>query len=456
MSILRAGVSRRNFLGANLAMGAAGLANTHHLNRSATAAPAKRPPAPARAVIVLLQEGGMSQLESWDPKPSAPAEIRGSFSTIATTLPEFRIGEHMPRLSRQTSLFNVVRSVYMDNARRDHSPGLHWVLTGYDNQAAGVSLQKVNHLPSVGAVVAHQLGTTTPAGVPNFVAIPNAKQLGNRVRYTGPVHLGAACDAFDSGVVPETATGRYRTPKGLTLPDDVSAARLRGRRQLLAAFAGRQSSTSRLAAAENFDAFRQQSFELLLGQQGQQAFDLNSESRSVREMYGAHAMGQGTLLARRLVEAGVTYVLVNFSRNNSWDTHNNNFKTLRNTLLPPMDQAASALLVDLEQRGMLDEVLVLMMGEMGRTPRINKNSGRDHWPDVFSLLVAGGGLTRGQVLGSSSRHSETPLERPVHYHEILATLYHQLGIDHHQAVYDDLNRPVRIMPESEPVDELLA
>ena len=167
-------------------------------------------------------------------------------------------------------------------------------------------------------------------------------------------------------------------------------------------------------------------------------------------------MGQGTLLARRLVEAGVTYVLVNYSRNNSWDTHNNNFKTLRNTLLPPMDQAASALLVDLEQRGMLDEVLVLMMGEMGRTPRINKNSGRDHWPDVFSLLVAGGGLTRGQVLGSSSRHSETPLERPVHYHEILATLYHQLGIDHPQTVYDDLNRPVRIMPESEPVDELLA
>ncbi|GIS60923.1 MAG: hypothetical protein CM1200mP2_31480 [Planctomycetaceae bacterium] len=173
MSFLRAGVSRRSFLGANLAMGGAReIANTHHLNRSATAAPAKRPPAPARAVIVLLQEGGMSQLESWDPKPSAPAEIRGSFSTIATTLPEFRIGEHMPRLSRQTSLFNVVRSVYMDNARRDHSPGLHWVLTGYDNQAAGVSLQKVNHLPSVGAVVAHQLGTTTPPVSPISLPFP--------------------------------------------------------------------------------------------------------------------------------------------------------------------------------------------------------------------------------------------------------------------------------------------
>ena len=456
MAIFRARISRRRFLGRHLTLGVAGVANSGLPGGADGRPQITRPAAPAKSVIVLLQEGGMSQLESWDPKPHAPAEIRGSFSAIPTTLPAFHIGEHMPRLARQTGLFNVVRSVYMDNIRRDHSPGLHWVLTGFDNQAAGVGLEKVNRFPSVGSVVAHQLGTTTPAGIPNFVAIPNAKQLGNRVRYTGPVHLGAACAAFDSGAIPTTVVGRYHIPAGLTLPVDVSTARLRGRRQLLSTFATSRAGSSQLTATDDFKAFREKSFALLAGQRGQQAFDLNREPRSVREMYGASAMGQGTLLARRLVEAGVTYVLVNYSKNNSWDTHTNNFAKLKDTLLPPMDQAASALLVDLEQRGMLDEVLVLMMGEMGRTPTINKESGRDHWPDVFSLMIAGGGLTRGQVLGSSTGHSKTPRDRPVHYHELLATLYYQLGIDPQQMIADGQDRPVRIMPDAEPVRELLA
>ena len=456
MSRYQAGISRRRFLSRQLALGVAGVAHSGCPGGADGRPSSTRPAAAAKSVIVLLQEGGMSQLESWDPKPQAPAEIRGSFSVIPTTLPAFHIGEHMPRLARQTSLFNVVRSVYMDNVRRDHSPGLHWVLTGYDNQAAGVSLEKVNRFPSVGSVVAHQLGTTTPAGIPNFVAIPNAKQLGNRVRYTGPVHLGGACAAFAAGAIPTTAAGRYHIPTGLTLPADVSTARLRSRRQLLSRFATGKPASSPRPATDDFQAFRDKSFDLLAGQRGQQAFDLNREPRRVREMYGSSAMGQGTLLARRLVEAGVTYVLVNYSKNNSWDTHTNNFTKLRETLLPPMDQAASALLVDLDQRGMLDEVLVLMMGEMGRTPTINKESGRDHWPDVFSLMIAGGGLTRGQVVGSSTAHSNTPRDRPVHYHEILATLYYQLGIDPQQTIVDGQDRPVRIMPEAEPVRELLA
>ena len=162
------------------------------------------------------------------------------------------------------------------------------------------------------------------------------------------------------------------------------------------------------------------------------------------------------LIARRLVEAGVTFVVVNYSKNNSWDTHADNFERLKKTLLPPMDQAASALLEDLHQREMLDDVLVLMMGEMGRTPKINKDQGRDHWPDVFSVMVAGGGLTRGQVLGSSSRLSEIPHNRPVHYHELLATIYHQLGINPDLTVPDTQGRPTRIMAEANVVRELLA
>ena len=456
MFLFPTGVSRRRFLTtSSLSLGACAVPGLTTLSQASTpdeATNGRR----AKSVIVLLQEGGMSHLESWDPKPAAPAEIRGSFSTIPTAVSDLIVGEHMPRLAKQAHLFNVVRSVYMDNARRDHSPGLHWVLTGHDNQAAGVGLERVNNAPAVGAVIAHQLGSVTTAGIPNFVSIPNAKQLGSRVRYTGALHLGGAYEPFDSGSVPEKANGPYELPEGLTLPADMSTGRLRDRRRLLGNIDSLQLNRDKVNSAGSFADFRLKAFDLLVGQRGEEAFDLNRESTKTREMYGDSQMGQGTLLARRLVEAGVTYVVVNYSKNNSWDTHANNFKKLSNTLLPPMDQAASALLVDLEQRGMLDDVLVLMMGEMGRTPKVNKQSGRDHWPDVFSLMIAGGGLTRGQVLGASSRLAEYPHERPVHYHEILATLYHQLGIDPDLTVRDAQGRPVRIMPEAEPVHELIA
>ena len=172
----------------------------------------------AKSVILLLQEGGMSHFESWDPKPNAPAEVRSSFKTIKTSNPELMVGEHMPQLANQAHLYNVVRSVYMDNARRDHSPGLHWVLTGYDNQAAGVSMTKVNTEPSVGSMIAHELGGLTAEGLPNFVAIPSARQLGGRVNFTSALHLGARCDPLDSGAVPQRADKPYVLPVGLTLP----------------------------------------------------------------------------------------------------------------------------------------------------------------------------------------------------------------------------------------------
>ena len=450
------GVSRRDFLAGGISLGAFALPAAPRNLGAASQQDSATIKRRAKSVIVLLQEGGMSHLESWDPKPEAPAEIRGSFSTISTTNSDLIVGQHMPRLAGQAHLFNVVRSIYMDNARRDHSPGLHWVLTGHDNQAAGVGLEKLNNAPSVGSIVAHETGSVTAGGVPNFVAIPHSKQLGSRVRYTGALHLGGAYEAFDSGSVPEQADGRYVLPAGLTLPPDISTARLQDRQRLLSSIDGLKRERDGLAATVGLAGFRLKAFDLLAGRRGQQAFDLNQEPAKTREMYGDSVMGQGTLLARRLVEVGVSYVVVNYSKNNSWDTHKNNFTRLKETLLPPMDQAASALLIDLEQRGMLDDVLVLLMGEMGRTPKINKQSGRDHWPDVFSLMIAGGGLTRGQVLGASSRLAGVPHDRPVHYHEILATIYHQLGIDPHQTIRDGQDRPTRIMPEAEPVFELIA
>jgi uncharacterized protein (DUF1501 family) len=296
----------------------------------------------------------------------------------------------------------------------------------------------------------------TADGLPNFVSIPSDKQLGGRVRYTGALYLGAKCEPFVSGSVPDRASGGYTLPTGLTLSAGVSPARLADRSRLLASIDVAKRQCDEIAAVQELSAYQHQAIDLLLGQRGQAAFDINQEPPETREMYGDSQMGQGTLLARRLVEAGVTYILVNYSKNNSWDTHNDNFKRMKKSLLPPMDQAVTALLTDLKQRDLLDDVLVLLMGEMGRTPKINKQSGRDHWPDVFSLMIAGGGLTRGQVLGSSSSLAEVPHDRPVHYHEILATVYHQLGIDPHLMLRDRQQRPIRILHDAEPVYELIA
>ncbi len=443
-------ISRRGFL-----RGGIGLAAFVLPRAVAAVDDAPRRVGRAKSVIVLLLEGGMSHLETWDPKPNAPAEIRGSFAQIQTTNPELIVGEHIPRLARQAHLYNIVRSVYTHNARRDHSPGLHWVLTGFDNQAAGVALMNVNKDPSVGSIVAHELGSLTRSGLPNFIAIPDSTQLGGRVDFNGSLHLGAVCQAFVSGPVPQRADGHYALPAGLTLPGDLPQQRLNDRRALLQALDELRRNLDQSATWERMSNHQRHAFDLLLGKSGRAAFDINQEPAPIREAYGNSTMGQGTLLARRLVEAGVSYVLVNFSKNNSWDTHRDNFARLKNTLLPPMDQAASALLADLEQRDMLDDVLVLMLGEMGRTPLINNRSGRDHWTDVWSVMIAGGGLARGQILGSTTSGGEYAASRPVHLHEILATVYYQLGIDPNLAIIDDQLRPVRILPEADPVGELI-
>ncbi|GAB4138864.1 MAG: DUF1501 domain-containing protein [Planctomycetaceae bacterium] len=446
---LETNFSRRRFLTGGIGLGALMLPTFSSRRLPA----ANQSPAPrAKSVIVLLLEGGMSHLETWDPKPNAPKEIRGTFSTIETTNPGLRIGEHMPKLAQQAHRYNVIRSVH--SAARNHSPGLHWILTGYDNPAAGIAGQKINKVPSVGSIVAMQRGGNTPEGLPNFVAVPNRSQLGGRVNFAGAAHLGASFEAFNSGPVPRRANARYAIPSGLTLPKEIPLGRLQNRKALLGSLDALEKERNRADQLHGLTDYQNQAFDLLLGDRGRRAFDINQESKKTRELYGNSVMGQGTLLARRLVEAGVSYILVNYSKNNSWDTHRGNFTRLKKTLLPPMDQAVSALLSDLDERGLLDDTLVLLMGEMGRTPRINKTAGRDHWPDVYSAMIAGGGLTRGQVLGSSTRDGGKPGTRPVHVQEVLATVYTQLGIDPHLMIPDRQNRPTAILPESAPFHEL--
>jgi hypothetical protein len=423
--------------------------------RGAHAADDSAPQARAKSIIVLLLEGGMSHLESWDPKPNAPKEIRGEYKPIATTCVDLQVSEHLPKLAQHAHQFNVIRSTY--SSARNHSPGLHWALCGHDNPRASVGGEKVNTHPSFGSVICQQRGSVTDKGLPNFVAVPKRTQLGGRVNYTGALHLGAQNDAFESGVLPASAKADYVLPVGLTLTKDVLASRMTGRKNLLGEIDRLRIEREFLSSqVQSVSDYQSQAFEFLLGETGRNAFDINQESPATRARYGGGTMGQGSLLARRLVESGVSHVLVNFSKNNSFDTHRDNFKRLKGSLLPPLDQAVSALISDLDERGLLDDTLVVMMGEMGRTPIINKQAGRDHWPDVYSVMVAGGGTTRGQVIGSSTRGGENPADRPVHLHELLATSYHLMGVDHHLMLPNEENRPIAILPEAQVIHELLA
>jgi uncharacterized protein (DUF1501 family) len=274
--------------------------------------------------------------------------------------------------------------------------------------------------------------------------------------FAAAAYLGQRFEAFETTEPPHAADQGMRMPPNLVLPADIPLSRLRDRRALLRSLDAWRADQGRRAALEGSDANAQRAYQILTDQRLGSAFELSREPAVVRERYGGHRMGQGLLLARRLIEAGVTYVLVNFSVNNTWDTHGKNFQILKDRLLPPMDRAVSALLADLDQRGLLDDVLVMAISEMGRTPIVNKDAGRDHWPNAYTVMLAGGGLTRGQVVGSTTAHGERPGERPVAVADVLATVYHQLGIDPGTMLRDRENRPIPILPEASPVRELIA
>jgi hypothetical protein len=404
-------------------------------------------------VVLLMLQGGMSHLESWDPKPNAPAEVRGEFRPIATTVPSLHVSEYLPNLARQAHLYNVIRSVHCD-ARNDHSPGMHILLTGWENTGAGVALERFNyHHPAQGSIVAHQLGVTSARGLPRYVALPRRGQIGGQVNYATPSFLGPACDAWETGAPPASASQPMSLPPSLFLSRD-DVRRLNDRLALRRSLHHLYGDLDRDAAFRRLDGHYQRAQQVLAGQGLCQALDLSREPLSLRERYGSTLVGQSLLLARRLVEAGVSYVLVDPYGTTSWDFHSNNFPGHRN-LMPPMDRAVSAFLGDLDQRGLLSEVLVLVAGEMGRTPRVNNSGGRDHWTFAYSVLLAGGGTTRGQVLGSTTSQGEWPSARPVTVPEILATLYHQLGIDAGTLLRDEQGRPLPILPETRPIRELL-
>ncbi len=406
--------------------------------------------APAKQAIVILLQGGCSQLDTWDMKPDAPAEYRGEFQSIATSLPGYRVCEHLPLLAARTRRFNVLRSVY--HGTPSHEAAIHWVLTGYDYPGANVTTKNRNDKPSVGSFVAKVRGPSRP-GLPAYVCVPDKGQLGDRVRYAGAHFLGMAYDPFESGPVPVDATSRFQLPPHLVMSPSIDFGRFQDRQGLLQRLDNLTRDADTTGTMSGIDQFRCMALDMVSHSDTRAAFDLSQETSQMRQRYGSHKFGQRALLARRLAEAGVPFTLVNFADNQDWDTHVGNFASLKNNLLPRLDQAVSTLLDDLTERGLLDSTLVAIISEFGRTPKINAQVGRDHWSDVFSVLLTGGGLKTGQVLGTSNARAEVPHDRPIHYNDVLATIYQQLGVATDR-VFNDAGRPVPILYQGTPISEL--
>ncbi len=400
----------------------------------------------AKAAIVLFLQGGLSHFETFDPKPDAPAEVRGEFGTIATTVPGVQFSEHLPRLAQRLNRFSVVRSVY--HPTPDHIQAIHITLCGCELPGANIDSKNRNLSPAMGSVVAKLRGAHE-AGVPGYVTIPHRDQLGHRLHYGGAGALGASFAPIDSGLLPTRADAPYDIPTSYRMNPALTAERLRDRVELLERFEPREPT----------NALFRDGVKLLARGAVAKAFDLGAEPLVLRRRYGDHGMGQEAILARRLAESGVPFTLVNFAldqiKGQDWDTHEDNFRLMKTDLLPPMDRAVSTLLDDLHDRGLLDTTLVAILSEFGRTPKINAKSGRDHWPNVFSVVLAGGGIKPGIVVGSSASGGDVPKDRPIHIYDVLATIYHQLGIPLNETYRDSGGRPVPIMSEGKPIAELL-
>ena len=393
----------------------------------------------ARACILIFQWGGPSHLDTWDPKPDAPSAIRGDFSTIATTTPGLRISEHFPLLAQQTHRLAVIRSMTHDDPA--HLSTAHRVVTGHvaprpNSDNDGPSPNDWPHLGAIVAKVRPRKGILPDAvTMPWTVAHPAAP--GGKAPGQHGGWLGKTFDPFRLDGDPNGPDFRVA---GMNLPEGVSSERMDGRRALLANTAGALTSPS-------WEQLQGRALDALGSAEAQGAFRIDREDPRTRDRYGRHIHGQCLLMARRLVQSGVRLVTVNWHDDGQsfWDTHGDNFNRLKNHLMPPSDRGFSALLEDLEARGMLDETLVVWVGEFGRAPKITvANAGREHWPRCYSAALAGGGISGGQIWGASDRWGAFPSRDPVSPDDLGATIFHAMGIDPATEIPDPLGRPMRI------------
>lgn len=390
------------------------------------------------AVIQISMGGGPSHIDMYDLKPNAPREIRGEFQPISTSLPGFQICEHLPYQSKIMDKVAIVRSVHHGNA--SHLPASHWMMTGHNPTAA--TTRNIN--PSIGSVVSRLRGSNHPV-MPAYVSIPRRQSLG------ASGFLGPAFNPFTTESDPSKSDFNVMN---LKIPDGMTLARLEDRRELRKSFDRLREDIDVHQEFDGINRFTRQAMEMVTSDRAVNAFDLTQEDPRVRESYGPWSVGQGCLLARRLVEAGVTFVTV--LSGGDWDTHANNFSVLKENCLPRVDQAIAALVADLYDRGLDRRVMVVAYGEFGRTPQINKDGGRDHWPGASCVLFSGGGLKVGQIIGETDPNGAFPITQRYSPGDVLSTVYRFLKINT-QHVFQDPNalRPMHVLPEGTPIQELI-
>ncbi|QEL17936.1 DUF1501 domain-containing protein [Limnoglobus roseus] len=394
------------------------------------------------SLIYVFLHGGMSTIDSFDMKPDAPAEFRGEFQPIATKLPGLQVCEHLPKVAKEVDKFSLVRSFTHHNS--DHGAADHYMLTGYfPGPGFNGNLSPNNHKPAFGSIISKKLGAR--GSVPPYVCVPRMHPS------CGSAHLGAAHAPFVIDGDPSAAN--FSVPD-LVPPPVIAADRIEDRRKLLGDVDRFQKSAETRANknAGAVETFRGKAFDLMTSSEAKRAFDIAAEPEKLRDAYGRHSLGQSCLLARRMVEAGVRCVTVDHS---NWDTHDGNFRVLKGTLLPQFDAAISTLFRDLSDRGMLDSTLVVVTGEFGRTPRINKNAGRDHWGPGFTVLLGGGGLKNGQVVGSTNARAERPADNPYGPEDLAVTLCTQLGIDPQTEFHTPDGRPIMVTNGGKLIKELV-
>jgi len=447
--ILHNGISRRTILKAGT-LGALGL-STADLLRSKAEGKAKPND---KSVILIWLDGGPSQFETYDPKPNAPTDYRGPWGDMRTKVPGIRISEMLPQHAGHADKMCFLRSVHHDNG--DHFAAAHWMLTG---RFGSTSKNKAQMSPSVGSCVAKLAGARS-FGLPAYVGLPAAESVYLYPGYQGAAYLGDAYNPFQLNLKQKYLGSNYKSP---IAPPPIlknmagDHRRTQGRADLLGQLDQLNRNLDQSGTMDTMDRYQQEAMEMITGGNARAAFDIEKESPKIRDRYGRGPWGHYTLMARRLVESGCRFVTVDMPH---WDTHSNIKESLE-VRLPVLDQAVGGLMQDLEERSLLDDVLVVIMGEFGRTPKLNKGlpgrpvPGRDHWGQAMSVVMAGGGLKMGQVVGATNSKGEHPIERPLTPSDVLATVYHVLGIDTRVTFPDYSGRPVHLLDSGKPIAEII-